>query len=137
TASGTHVPTTPASSAEFIVSGIKQHKLAAALIAIALIAGLVGFAGYLHARNTAGAIDSIVVLPFENQNHDSEMDYLSDGLTESIINSLTQIPNLKVIARGSAFRYKGRNADPMTAGHELGVRTVLTGRLMQRGDNLT
>lgn len=53
-------------------------------------------------------------------------DYLSDGVTESIINSLTQIPNLRVIARGSSFRYKGRDTDPVAAGHELGVRAVLT-----------
>ncbi len=76
-------------------------------------------------------------MPFENQNHDANTDYLSDGVTESIINSLTQIPNLRVIARGSSFRYKGRDTDPVAAGHELGVRAVLTGRLLQRGDNLT
>jgi len=66
-----------------------------------------------------------------------EKEYLSDGLTESIINSLTQLPALRVIARSSVFRYKGRDADPLGVGHELGVRAVLTGRIMQRGDNLT
>jgi len=130
-----------ASSAEYIVSSIKQHKVAAAVIAVLIVAGvaagIIASRAFLNARNPETAIDSIAVLPFENQNHEPDTEYLSDGLTESIINSLTQIPNLKVIARGSAFRYKGRNADPMTAGHELGVRTVLTGRLLQRGDNLT
>lgn len=65
------------------------------------------------------------------------MEYRSDGLTESIINSLTRLPNLKVSARSIVFRYKGRETDPMAVGRELGVRAVLTGRVMQRGDNLT
>jgi len=77
------------------------------------------------------------VLPFVNQNHEPDSEYLSDGVTESIINSLTQLPNLKVIARSSVFRYKGKESDPLTAGKELGVRAVLTGRILQRGDNLT
>jgi TolB-like protein/Tfp pilus assembly protein PilF len=92
---------------------------------------------YLHARNTEVAIDSIAVLPFVNQNRDPDTEYLSDGLTESIINSLTQLPNLRVIPSASAFRYKGKEIDPLAAGKELGVRAILTGRMMQRGDNLT
>jgi serine/threonine protein kinase/Tfp pilus assembly protein PilF len=131
---------TSSSSAEYIVSSIRRHKVAAALIAvvlvIALVAGIIVTRSLLNARKTEPALDSIAVLPFENQNHEPDTEYLSDGLTESIINSLTQIPNLKVIARGSVFRYKGRTADPMTAGHDLGVRAVLTGRLLQRGDSL-
>jgi serine/threonine-protein kinase len=132
--------TTTSSSAEYIISSINRHKVVAASIAvvlvIALAAGVIGMRTFLNGRKTEPSLDSIAVLPFENQNHEPDTEYLSDGLTESIINSLTQIPNLKVIARGSAFRYKGRNADPMTAGHELGVRAVLTGRLLQRGDSL-
>ena len=130
-----------ASSAEYIVSGIKQHKIAIAFVAglvlIAVAAGVIGISTYLHARNTEVAIESIAVLPFENQNHDPNMDYLADGVTESIINSLTQLPNLRVIARSSVFRYKGKETDPLVAGKELGVRAVLIGRLMQRGENLT
>ncbi|MCA1602596.1 MAG: serine/threonine-protein kinase [Acidobacteria bacterium] len=126
-----------ASSAEYIVSGIKQHKLAAAIAVIVLVIGAVGLGVYLHARNSEVAIESLAVLPFENQNHDPNTDYLSDGVTESIINSLTQLPTLRVIARSSVFRYKGKETDPMAAGKELGVRAVLTGRVMQRGDNLT
>ncbi len=126
-----------ASSAEYIVAGIKQHKLVAAIIILALIFGAVGVRFYLHARDSEVAIDSIAVLPFENQNHDPDSEYLSDGVTEGIINSLTQLPNLKVIARSSVFRYKGKAADPFTAGKELGVRAILTGRIMQRGDTVT
>jgi len=130
-----------ASSAEYIVSGIKQHKVAVAVIAslvlIAVGAGVIGMSAYLRARNSEVAIESIAVLPFVNQNHDPDSEYLSDGVTESIINSLTQLPSLKVMARSSVFRYKGKEADPMAAGKELGVRAVLTGRIMQRGDSLT
>src|SRR5712692_8771547 len=125
------------SSAEYLVSGIKQHKLAAAIALLVLVVGAVALSVYLHARNTEVAIESIAVLPFVNQNHDPDSEYLSDGVTESIINSLTQLPTLKVMARSAVFRYKGKEADPMAAGKELGVRAVLTGRIMQRGDSLT
>jgi serine/threonine-protein kinase len=136
TVSGAPVSTAPASSAEYIVTGIKRHKLAAGLIVLLLVTGIIGLRWYLHARNTEIAIESIAVLPFENQNSDPNSEYLSDGLTESIINSLTQLPGLRVSPRSSVFRYKGKNADPLKAGEELGVRAVLTGRLLQRGENL-
>ncbi len=125
------------SSAEFIFTGIKKHKLVTALAAFVLIAAVLGLVAYLRLRNAPASIDSIAVLPFENQNRDADTDYISDGVTESIINSLTQIPNVKVIARSSVFRYKGKNMDPLTVGKELGVRAVLTGRIGQRGDTLT
>jgi eukaryotic-like serine/threonine-protein kinase len=137
TASTVPRSTVPASSAEYIVTGIRQHKLAAVLILAALVLGGVGVAAYLHARNTEAAIESIAVMPFVNQNRDPETEYLSDGLTESIINSLTQLPNLRVIPSASAFRFKGKDIDPVAAGEELGVRAIVTGRMMQRGDNLT
>jgi serine/threonine-protein kinase len=136
----TSIAPTSTSSAEYIVSSIRRHKMVTAIagvLVMALAAGIIATRAFLNGRNIEPPIDSIAVLPFENQNREPDTEYLSDGLTESIINSLTQLPNVKVIARGSAFRYKGRNADPMTAGHELGVRAVVTGRLLQRGDNLT
>jgi serine/threonine-protein kinase len=133
---GTASGLSQASSAEFIFNELKRRKLWV-FAGVVMVLGVIVLGFYLRARNSEGAIDSIAVLPFENQNHDANTDYLSDGVTESIINSLTQIPNLRVIARGSSFRYKGRDADPVAVGHELGVRAVLTGRLLQRGDNLT
>ena len=126
----------PVSSAEYVITEIKKHKLAAVIFLVILALGIVGTAAYLHARNNEVAIDSIAVLPFVNQNNDPNQEWLSDGVTESIINSLTQLPDLKVIARSSVFRYKGKATDPFVAGKELGVRAVLTGRVMQRGDNL-
>ena len=136
TASGTPLSTAPASSAEYIITVIKQHKLPAIIVLAALVLAVIGLAAYLHARNSEVAIESIAVLPFVNQNRDPDTEYLSDGLTESIINSLTQLPGLHVSPRSSVFRYKGKNADPLKIGEELGVRAVLTGRLLQRGDNL-
>jgi eukaryotic-like serine/threonine-protein kinase len=127
---------TPSSSAEYIVSGITQHKLAAALVAIALVIGGIGLSVYLHARTSEAAIESIAILPFDNQNRDPETDYLSDGITESIISSLAQLPNLKVMARTTVFRYKGQATDPQRVGKELGVGAVLTGKVFQRGDTL-
>ncbi|MGH9874435.1 MAG: protein kinase domain-containing protein [Pyrinomonadaceae bacterium] len=128
--------TAPVSSAEYIVTGIKRHKVVTVSVLIALVLGSLGLAAYLRGRNTEVAIDSIAVLPFVNQSGDPDTEYLADGLTESIINNLTRLPSLKVIARSSVFRYKGRDTDPMKAGGELGVRAVLTGRLLQRGDSL-
>ena len=82
------------------------------------------------------SVDSLVVLPLVNATGDPETEYLSDGISESIINLLSQFPNLRVIPRTSAFRYKGREVDLKTVGRDLNVRTVLTGKMIQRGDRL-
>ena len=81
-------------------------------------------------------LESLAVLPLVNAAGDPETEYLSDGISESIINLLSQLPNLRVIPRTSAFRYKGREADLKTIGQHLNVRTVLTGKMVQRGDRL-
>ncbi|HVS20979.1 MAG TPA: hypothetical protein VHD88_03985, partial [Pyrinomonadaceae bacterium] len=84
---------------------MSRRKLALIVaLAVLVVVGVAGYISYRHARDTEVAIDSIAVLPFENQSHDADSDYLSDGVTESIINNLTQLPNLKVIARSSVFR---------------------------------
>ncbi len=87
-------------------------------------------------RPSPDVIDSIAILPFENASGDSETEYLSDGITESIINSLSQVPKLRVIPRSTGFRYKGRAMDPQTVGRELNARAVLMGRVLQRGETL-
>jgi serine/threonine-protein kinase len=124
------------SSAEYLVDQINRYRRGAALALAAAVIAIAATAYFFYFAASSKPIDSIAVLPFANQNHDPETDYLSDGFTESIINSLTQLPNLRVIARNSVFRYKGRDTDPIAAGNELGVRAVLTGRIMQRGENL-
>ena len=131
---------TRASSAEFIVNEIKRHRTATIvgtiLVLLVTAAAVWGVRSYLHARNTEVAVESIAVIPFANQSGDQSSEWISDGLTESIINHLTQVPNLKVIARSSVFRYKGRETDPIAVGKALGVRAVLTGRLMHRGETM-
>src|SRR5579864_6039957 len=81
-------------------------------------------------------IDSLAVLPFANLSGDPEMEYLSDGITDTLINSLSQLRRLRVVPRSLTFRYKGREVDPQRVGNELNARAVLTGRVMQRGDTL-
>jgi serine/threonine-protein kinase len=83
------------------------------------------------------AFDSIAVLPFENVTNDSDWDFLSDGISEDIINSLSQMNDLKVISRASSFRYRERDIDPQAVGNELGVRALVTGRVLVRGDDLS
>ena len=81
-------------------------------------------------------IDSLAVLPFVNASADPNAEYLSDGITESLINSLSTLPHLKVMSRDSAFMYKGKDTDARTVGQTLGVRAVLKGRVLQHGDDL-
>jgi serine/threonine protein kinase/TolB-like protein/Tfp pilus assembly protein PilF len=87
-------------------------------------------------RSISGAIDTLAILPLANVSGDPNMEYLSDGVTESIINSLSQLPQLRVMARSMVFRYKGKDVDPQEAGRELGVRAVMIGRVLQLGDTL-
>ena len=126
------------SSAEYIVSEIKRHKRGAALFLLALVFTLsaVGYYSYFSDKGSA-LIDSIAVLPFDNQGGDENAEYLSDGITETIIYSLSQLPNLRVTPRNAAFRHKGKEADAQAVGRELGVKALLMGRVAQRGDNLS
>ncbi len=94
------------------------------------------FRDRLLGRTGSSRIDSIAVLPFENVTKDSKTEYLSDGITESLINSLSQLPNLAVMSRNTVFRYKDQSMDPEKVGRDLGVRAILTGRLVQSGDDL-
>jgi eukaryotic-like serine/threonine-protein kinase len=82
-------------------------------------------------------IESIAVLPFTNESGSADLDYLSDGMTETLINSLSNLPNLNVKARSSVFRYKGRETDAKQVGADLNVQAVLSGRVIQRGGDLT
>ena len=84
----------------------------------------------------ASRIDSIAVLPFANLSNNPKTEYLSDGITESLINSLSQLPNLAVMSRNTVFRYKGAATDPQKVGRDLHVRAILTGRVIQTGDEL-
>jgi eukaryotic-like serine/threonine-protein kinase len=128
----------PSTSAEYLVSGIKRHKPAVFIAVVVLVAGLIGSGLYLRARNgnSGGAINSIAVLPFQNRSSDADSEYLSDGLAESLIYRLSQLPNLKVSPTSSVMRYKGKELDAQKIAAELGVQAVMSGRMTQRGENL-
>jgi serine/threonine protein kinase/Flp pilus assembly protein TadD len=126
-----------ASSAEYVVTGLKQHKLLAAVALLLLVGGAVALSLYLRARKTAAAIESIAVMPFVNESGNADLEYLSDGMTETLIRSLSQLANLQVKPRSSVFRYKGKETDAKTIGKELNVQAILNGRVIQRGDQLT
>src|SRR6267378_3441734 len=108
--------------------------LGAGLLVLAALLGLGTWFTVFRARGEA--IDSLAVLPFVNASADPDSEYLSDGISESIINNLSQLSNLRVMARTTVFRYKGKEIDPQKIGHDLNVRAMVTGRVQQRGDDL-
>src|SRR5438552_16394790 len=114
-----------------------------AWIYVVIIAGAISVGVFFLGRYTSSKqsaelpAKSIAVLPFDNQNRDPDTDYLSDGIPESIINSLSQLPNLKVMSRNSVFHYKAKEMDAPAVAKELKVQAVLTGRMKQRGDGLS
>ena len=107
--------------------------------AIILLLALIGFGVWYSDKNSPDTptIESIAVLPFVNESGNNEIEYLSDGMTESLINSLSQLPHLSVKARSSVFRYKGKDTTAQQIGNELNVQAVLSGRVIERDDNLT
>jgi len=113
--------------------------LATALIAFAAFAAalLLLWRRPQQAPAAAVAIDSLAVLPFVNATSDPRSDYLSDGVTDSIINSLSQLPQIKVMSQSTMFRFKGKKIDPQEAGHQLKVRAVVAGRVTQLADHLS
>ncbi|MEK6324037.1 MAG: protein kinase [Acidobacteriota bacterium] len=118
----------------YIISGIGRHKVAFVALAFALVA-LVGVGVYLMGGG-GKTVDSLAVLPFANGSNDPNAEYLSDGITESIINSLSQLPQLRVMARTTVFRYKGQDLDPQKVGRDLSVGAVVSGKVSQLGDRL-
>ena len=129
TASSSHISsvTAPAVSRKYLVAGV---------LAVFLIVSLIAAFYVFHSRDDAHKVTSIAVLPFVNATSDNNNEYLSDGLTESLIGTLSQLPNLKVMARSTVFRFKGNQQDPQSIGKSLNVSAVLMGRITQHGDQL-
>jgi len=125
------------SSAEYVTQGLKRHKVGIAIALVILISAVLSYAYYLRAGKSDVAIHSIAVLPFQNKSSDADTEYLSDGLAESLIYRLSQLPNLKVSPTSSVIRYKGKDTDIGQIAKELEVDAVMSGRVSQRGDNLT
>ena len=135
TATGVHPSETAPGSFSF--KSLDRYKtLAIPAVAVLLLTGLI-LSYFYFTRDPGGSIDSIAVLPFVNTGNDPNTEYLSDGITESIINSLSQLPQLKVMARSTVFRFKQKEIDPLAIGKQLGVHAVMTGTISQQGDNLT
>jgi serine/threonine protein kinase/Tfp pilus assembly protein PilF len=113
----------------------KRNALIAVVALLLTVSVAGGYWFFTYSRNEA--IGSIAVLPFVNASGNSELEYLSDGMTDSLINSLSQLPNLSVKARSSVFHYKGTDVDPQKLAADLSVQAILSGRVVQRGDDLT
>src|SRR6185369_12402819 len=90
-----------------------------------------------RSKTGTNAITSIAVMPFVNESGNADVEYLSDGMTETLISSLSQLPNLNVKPRSSVFRYKGKETNPQMIGKELDVQAILNGRVVQRGQDLS
>jgi serine/threonine protein kinase/tetratricopeptide (TPR) repeat protein len=131
--------TVTSSDTQVVVGLFARHKNAFLTVAVTALLIVTGF-GYGTYRwlspSSSSNIDSLAVLPFVNVTADPNTEYLSDGLTESLISSLSQLPNLAVRPRSSVFRYKSKDVDPLKAASELRVVSVLTGRVTQHGDSL-
>jgi TolB-like protein/DNA-binding winged helix-turn-helix (wHTH) protein/Tfp pilus assembly protein PilF len=120
-----------------LVGAAIRHKKAVALALVLALAAVVAITRFGSFVESGRAVDSFAVLPFVNAGADPETEYLSDGITDSLIDRLSQAPGLRVMSHSSVFRYKGREVDPQSVGRELGVRAVLTGRVLVRGDSLS
>ena len=108
-----------------------------AVVAAVLLVTLLGVGGYLYYGRSESEISSIAVLPFVNESGNPEIEYMSDGMTDTLINNLSRIPKLSVKARSSVFRYKGKDIEPQKIAADLNVQAIVNGRMMQRGENLT
>jgi TolB-like protein/predicted Ser/Thr protein kinase len=113
-----------------------RWKTSTAIAAAVTLVGVMATGLYI-ANERLARVDSIAVLPFVNATADPNTEYLTDGITEALINSLSQVPNLTVMSRSSVFRYKGRDVDPQVAGRELRVRAVLATQVVRQADSLT
>jgi eukaryotic-like serine/threonine-protein kinase len=137
---------TPASGA--VAAGPSSSSVAAAeptrrkpwavvgVVVVALVLATMAAGGYYFLHRTPSAIDSVAVLPLANATSNSEMDYLADGITEGVINHLSRLPGLRVMARSTVFRYRLAQQDPLQIGRDLKVGAVIVGRLTQHGDTL-
>jgi eukaryotic-like serine/threonine-protein kinase len=135
---------TAAAPAANAASRPSRLRLYSGLVAVASIVAVAGWYGLHNTRkeplNSAGAVvsfDSLAVLPFANATGDPGAEYLSEGITQDLINTLSQFPKLRVVSLISAYRYKGKNIDPPAVARELQVKAILTGRMTQQADNLS
>ncbi len=132
-ASGTSAVALPAATER--AAARKYWVMAAAVLSIFIAMAVAGI-WYWRTKASTSQIESIAVIPFASVGGNADTDYLSDGLTESLVGSLARLPQLKVKSRNSVFRYKGKDVDVQKVGNELNVEALLTGRVVQRGDTI-
>jgi TolB-like protein/Tfp pilus assembly protein PilF len=115
---------------------IQHWKSMVAAVAVIALLAVGGFLYWLRGPRSGKALDSVAVLPFANASNDPNTEYLSDGITESLIGTLSQLPSLRVMSRDTVFTYKGRQVDPRKAGRDLNVAAIVTGRVTERAGTL-
>ncbi len=121
------------SSMQRFTGALGRHRwVALTALSLTVMAAVI-----INFTRPAAAIDSVAVMPFVNVSGDPNAEYLSDGISDNIINRLSQLPKLRVIALNSVLRYKGKQTDPQVVGRDLGVQAVLLGRVIQHGDELS
>jgi eukaryotic-like serine/threonine-protein kinase len=137
-----HIPATISvpspSTASFngsTTTSLRTRRWGVAIVALLVVAASI-LTYLFYSTRSSNAINSIAVLPFINASNDANSEYLSDGITESIISNLSQLPQLKVMARSTVFHFKGIETDPREVGRQLGVQAVMSGRLLRQGDHL-
>jgi eukaryotic-like serine/threonine-protein kinase len=136
-ASNTSRSSPSGSTLEALVQPRRRSRAWLGFIISILLVGATATAYLFRSRNRDQGISSVAVLPFVNVGNDPNSEYLSDGITESLINNLSRLPNLTIMSRASVFRYKARDIDPLIVGRELKVEAVVTGRIVQHGNRLT
>ncbi len=127
-------PAPSSSSAPVAAAGSRVDRRMVAMLALAVVLAAAGIWYFVFRMRP---LDSLAVLPFDNVGGDQSTEYLSDGISESIINNLSQLPQLSVRSFSDVAHYRNKDADPQAAGQQLNVRAVLTGRLVRRGDEFT
>ena len=135
--SGTGIPAAGSTSgvaAVLVTAKRKGWMLRVAIVLLVLMAGIT--ASYFLTHRTPSAIDSVAVLPIANSTSNADMDYLADGITEGVINHLSRLPSLRIIARSTVFRYRQAQQDPIQIGRDLKVGAVVVGRLSQHADTV-
>jgi serine/threonine protein kinase/tetratricopeptide (TPR) repeat protein len=129
------IPSVPVPRTASALSSTRGRRLAAGA-ALAGAAAVVAIVLWMRVRPPPPPVESLAVLPFENGTHDPDNEYLSDGLTEGLIDRMSRLPGLRVMARATVFRFRN-STDPQDAGRKLGVRAVVAGTVVRHGDRLT
>lgn len=126
---------------QYVIGSLNRHRRASLATLLALVLAAAGIVYFTRGGKTvdggSSVIESIAVLPFVNEASDTDAEYFSDEITESLVNNLSQLPKLRVVPRSVVLNYKGHETDPRKVARELNVRAVLTGRVHRRGDTLS